>query len=68
MKMKRFSFQFLFCLIKMIKPKPALTDSPATSAPNESPPIKNSCVKTTLDAQFGIRPITTASNGCRYRL
>ena len=66
--MNKFSFQFLFCLINIIKPNPAFTDKPATNAPNESPPIKNSSVNTTLEAQFGIKPISTANSGCRYRL
>ena len=66
--MNKFSFQFLFCFNNTIKPKPAFTHKPATSALNASPPSKNNCVSTTLEAQFGIKPMITAKIGCQYLL
>ena len=65
----KFSFQFLFVLNNITSPSPAFTHKPVTNAPNDNPPkpespVKKSSVKTTLDAQFGIKPITTASKGC----
>ena len=52
-----FSFKFLFCLNSTSNPKPDPDKSPEIQLPNGSTSCKYSSVITTLDAQFGIKPI-----------
>ena len=61
----RFCLRLLFARNSTASPTPAEAHSPATAPPNESCPAANSCVMSTLAAQFGTRPTSAASAGCQ---
>ena len=56
-KIIKFSFIFLFCLNNTNKPKPDPDNNPAIQLPNGIMFLIYNSVITTLDAQFGIKPM-----------
>ena len=65
--MKTF-FQVLLFLIKIIIPRPELTSSPASKAPNDKELFINNSVIKIEDAQLGINPMIEANKGAKYLL
>ena len=53
----KFSLIFLFCLNKINKPSPEPDNKPAIQLPNGIISLIYNSVITTLDAQFGIKPM-----------
>ena len=64
----KFRFHFRTFFKRTTKPIPAFAHKPAKHEPNVIPPDKKVSVSTTLDAQFGIKPIKQVINGCTKRL
>ena len=60
----KFCFKLLFILNNTINPIPAPVQSPDIIEPNEMLPAMYNSVKSTEDAQLGIKPISPDMNGC----
>ena len=57
--------KFLFCLKRTVTAIPVFMIRPERSAPNGREPMQYILVKITLDAQFGISPMTIARRGVK---
>ena len=62
-----FLFHFRIFFNKTTKPIPAFAHKPAAHDPKVIPPTRKVSVNTTLDAQFGIKPIRQVKKGCKKR-